>query len=408
MLLFALVAGCSIQPTGRAVNFPTAYTMDPREFRADGVSTSHIAVGFKKDVDAAKFGNKYGLRVHRSISALKATIFDLPLGTVPESLVSKIEGAEKTDVEYAETISKGSLEKQVNDPLVNQQYALEQTGAFGAWDVTMGEKTTIIALIDSGVDPQHPDLVGKIVSKYNVFTKNDEVKDGTGHGTHCAGIAAAAADNNEGIAGMAPQCGLMIVQAFDADGVTSTALLAEAITWAADHGAKVISMSFGIYGESELMSKAVNYAYYTKDAVLVASAGNDQKRTDAYSAPHIPATLHGVLEVSATDKKGKLASFCNWGSQHKVAAPGVDILSTFPTYPVKEGKSTNYAVMSGTSMATPCVAGFLALIRSQHPDWNRLMVIDHVQKSTVDIGPRGGDDYFGYGLIDARKGVGGN
>lgn len=403
-LLVAMFAGCSVQTTGRTLSSTNAYTMDPTEFRADGVSKTRIAVGFKTTTDADVFAAKYGLRVRRSISSLKSAIFDIPLGTNPESMVTKIQNTEKTAVSFVETISKVKLEKEVNDPRAKEQYALNVTNALKAWDVTMGQKTTAIAVIDTGIDPNHPDLVGKVISKYNVFTKNDQVKDGAGHGTHTAGIAAAMADNSEGVAGMAPQCGLMIVQVLDANGSGSEDTIAEGITWAADHGAKVMTMSLGLYQRSELVEKALQYAL-DKDICLVASAGNSNKRNDHLTAPHLPSTYPGVIEVAATDKNDKKAYFSNYGKTVTVAAPGVDILSTVPTYRCDDAQTLNYATMSGTSMASPCAAGVVGLIRAQHPDWTREQVVEQLKKSSTDIGTAGFDEYFGNGRVDALKAV---
>lgn len=403
-LLLALVAGCASQTplSTTALKSTKFYRMDQTEFRADGVSKSRIVVGFRTLSNASSFATKYGLRVKSSINPIKSVVFELPLGTAPETMLTKLR--QDASVAYAQTVSKVSLEKEVNDPRAKEQYALNVTNALKAWDVTMGERTTTIAVIDTGIDPNHPDLVNKVVSKYNVFTKDDQVKDGAGHGTHTAGIAAAMADNNEGVAGMAPQCGLMIVQVLDANGSGSEDSIAQGIVWAADHGAKVMTMSLGLYKRSDVVEKALQYAL-DKDVVLVASAGNSNKKNDPVTAPHLPSTYPGVVEVAATDKNDKKAYFSNYGKTVTVAAPGVDILSTVPTYPTGDASTTTYATMSGTSMASPCAAGVIGLIRAKHPDWNREQVVEHLKKSTTDLGTPGFDETFGNGRVDALKAV---
>lgn len=398
-LLLVTLAGCGA-PLSQQTTLPKSYNLSQSEFRADGVSKRRIAIGMQGTTDASKLASRYGLRIINSIPSIKSAVFEVPENTTPEKLIAKLKQSEK--LAFAQPINLVKNERSVNDPQAKDQYHLNLTNALQAWDVTMGEKSTVIAVVDSGIDPNHPDLAGKVVAKYSALTKDDNIRDGDGHGTHTAGIAAAMANNNEGVAGMAPQCGLMIVKVLDDKGNGAEDAIAEGITWAADHGAKVISMSFGLYKRSPLIEAALQHAL-DKDVVLVASAGNGEKATNATDAPHVPSTYAGVLEVTSTDKKDNHDIWSNFGSCAFLCAPGVNVLSTMPTYQVAKGGTLNYGLMSGTSMAAPCVAGVVGLIRSKHPDWNREQVADALKNSAHDLGMPGHDCMYGYGRVDAFK-----
>jgi thermitase len=304
-------------------------------------------------------------------------------------------------VRYVEPVNLVTLEKDVNDPRAGEQYSTQITHVREAWDVQMGTPNTVVCIIDSGIDLGHPDLKAKIVPEsYNVLDHNNQPKDDHGHGTHCAGIAAALADNNEGGTGVAPGVGLMSVKVLDAAGRGNDATIAEGIVYAADHGAKVASMSLGLYKRSKVIEDALQYAL-DHDVVLVASAGNNNAENDPTSAPHLPSTYPGVIEVAATDANDKKASFSNYGKTVTVAAPGVDILSTLPTYDV--GRPLTYGKMSGTSMASPFVAGLAGLVRSQFPQLNREQVRARIEASADDLGAPGKDPFYGSGRVNGLK-----
>jgi subtilisin family serine protease len=338
--------------------------------------------------------------VTAKIQALQTLVLDLAPGQSADDLLKSLraDGA----VAYAAPVQLVELEKSINDPKAGQQYSLKVTKVADAWDTQVGTKETIIAIIDSGVDMTHPDLKAKLVPGWNTLDKNDKPTDDHGHGTHCAGIAAAIADNNEGVAGVAPGVGLMSVKVLDAKGRGSDATIAEGVVWAADHGAKVMSMSLGLYKRSQVIEDALQYAL-DKDVTLVASAGNNNAENDPVSAPHLPSTHPGVIEVAATDSKDQKARFSNFGKTVSVAAPGVDILSTLPTYNV--GRDLNYGLMSGTSMASPFVAGLAGLVRSQYPTMKQAEVKAHIQKMADDLGTSGFDPQFGFGRVNGLKAV---
>jgi thermitase len=295
-----------------------------------------------------------------------------------------------TDAVQAENV-------RVNDPLFRQQYAPQITRAPEAWARTAG-RGVAIAIVDTGIDTGHPDLRANLVPGYNSLTRNSNAKDDNGHGTHCAGVAAAQAGNNEGITGIAPQAKLMPIKVLAADGGGSDASVAEGIVWAVDHGAEIISLSLGGPGESRVMRDAIVYAQ-AKGAVVVAAMGNDGTNERSF-----PAAYPGVIAVGASDARDAIADFSQWGNWITVSAPGVQIMSTMPTYKVDAndyGYPLRYASMDGTSMATPAVAGLAALLKSAHRAATPAQVKARIEQTADKVGGKNGfTPTFGHGRIN--------
>lgn len=284
-----------------------------------------------------------------------------------------------------------------NDPLFSKQYSHQIANTLGGWAMTKGNPRVLIGIVDSGVDITHPDLKAKIVDVYNGADNNQDVKDVVGHGTHVAGIAAAMTNNGIGVAGVAPECGILAVKVSSGESSSpSTAGIANGIIWAADHGANVINLSLGSRQESKAISDAVRYAM-SKNIVVVAATGNDSGRIMSY-----PAAVQGVVAVGATDKSDARARYSNYGPWVSVTAPGSDILSTFPLNSNLIGQK-EYGSISGTSMATPFVTGLVALIRSKYPTMPAVMVKNVLESSTDDKGKPGFDEEFGHGRVNAGR-----
>lgn len=287
-----------------------------------------------------------------------------------------------------------------NDPMYDQQYTHKAINSEAGWEVQKGNEDFILAIVDTGVDTAHPDLKAKLLPGFNTVDNTDVVDDGNGHGTHCAGIAAAITNNGTGVAGVAPNVKILPVQVLSKSGSGSYASVAGGIIWAADHGAKVISMSLGGPRGSQVITDAVNHAL-EKDAMLIAAMGNSG-HYNGRKIKSYPAATPGVMSVGATDSADKLARFSQIGEWNSVTAPGVSILSTFPTY--SSGMpGTNYGSISGTSMATPAVAGLAALVRSQFPQLNAKQVQAHIEATADDLGDEGRDNYFGHGRVNVGK-----
>lgn len=245
-----------------------------------------------------------------------------------------------------------------NDPLFGQQWQYPKIAAPEAWSVTQGSSGVAIAILDTGIDQSHEDLAAKIQRNVN-FTTSPTVDDRYGHGTHVAGSAAASTNNGKGVAGTCLNCGLYNVKVLADNGSGAWSWIASGIVWAADNGARVINMSLGGSSGSSTVEDAVNYAW-GKGVVLVAAAGNS-----GTSSPSYPAFYQNVIAVAATDQNDAKASFSNYGTWVDIAAPGVSILSTAPDHSNKIwGKGVKYGTLSGTSMATPHVAGVAGLVWS--------------------------------------------
>ncbi len=295
------------------------------------------------------------------------------------------------------------------------QYWLPKINAPAAWDSTRTLSTSLmVAIVDTGVDYNHPDLTAKVarnasgaVIGYNFVAGNADPKDDDGHGTHCAGIAAAATDNATGVAGASfNSVKIMPVKVLDATGSGTLTNVANGILWAANNGAKVISLSLGAGSYSQTIQDAVTAAW-NKGTVIVAAAGNDGRQTISYPGGSLYA-----LAVAATDETDATASFSNWGIDIGVAAPGVHVLSTMPTYSVylntQYGYFTNYDSLNGTSMATPVIAGTAAMLMANDPTLTNTATVQLLQRTADNVaGTAGGgwDIHYGYGRVNSGNAV---
>ncbi len=396
-LTLVSLVGCGLPATMNATVAPRTsggQQLDPAQFRADGVSRTQVLVSFRQAMtrqDFERFEARTRLRVKRTLPALQAAV--VTVGASPEETVARLR--QDAAVARAE-VDRAVLadEVVVNDPKRGDQYALDKVQASRAWDVTRGSEQVVIGIVDSGVDLTHPDLKAKLLPGYSSVEPGKQPKDDMGHGTHVAGIAAASTDNGEGVAGLASNCKILPVRVLGTR-AGSAATIAEGLIWAADHGADVVNMSLGFYDENETVAKAVQYAL-SKNVVLVATMGNNNLEKRRY-----PAAYPGVIAVGSTDKADQKSSFSNFGSWMSVSAPGTDILSTFPTYPVGIQGPAKYATLSGTSMAAPLVAGLCGLVRSKNPGMTPAAVKQLLESTAVDLGDAGADKNFGNGRIDA-------
>jgi thermitase len=372
----------------------------------DGNMT-RLIVGIKDEASGSlsgleKLAVKYGAKIVDSVSMrgkIAADVVELLLPSVTP-FVNDVQSAGWAS--YVEPNMKVQCQFVPNDPLWSLQWGPKKIQADWAWNTTVGSSSVLVAVLDTGIDYNHPDLAANYVPLgYNWAYNNSDPKDDFGHGTHCAGIIAAELNNSIGIAGMA-QVHIMAEKVLDSGGYGYEDWVANGIIHATDMGANIISMSFGGYGDSELIHDAVKYAY-SAGVMLVAAAGNDHTDTKSY-----PAAYPEVVSVAATDQNDNPAYFSNFGDWIELAAPGVDIYSTMPTYQVTlnyYGYSMNYTSLSGTSMACPHVSGLAALVLSLYSqksrDWRRVWL----RYTADDLGAPGFDMYYGYGRIDARNAV---
>lgn len=276
-----------------------------------------------------------------------------------------------------------------NDPDWSSQWAPKAICADKAWDIVNGSESIKIAIVDTGVDYNHEDLRDNYDdSGYDWVNNDDDPMDDNGHGTHCAGIASAVMDNGLGIAGVS-QVKIMAEKVLNRWGIGSTWNVVRGIVHAVQSDAKIISMSLGSHTPSKTLRKACLYAW-KEGCILVAAAGNDGRRGICY-----PAKFRTVICVGAIDEKNKRCSFSNYGAQMELVAPGEHILSTYP--------DDKYVYMSGTSMATPFVAGVAALVWSQNASLRNQDVRKILARTADDLGNAGWDIEYGFGRVDADE-----
>jgi thermitase len=319
-------------------------------------------------------------------------------------------------VDYAEVNEILTTSAIPDDPRFGELYGLHNTGQGGGtadadidapegWDAAgLGTFPSgggvKVGIVDTGIRASHEDLAGKTADCaqsrgfLGLFTGSIQVgscADDNGHGTHVAGTISANANNGRGVAGVSFSSPLAICRALGGPaGSGSTGDVANCITWLSDRGARVISMSLG-GGDSTTLRNAVQYAWRNgTGAVLVAAAGNDGNSTVNY-----PAGYAEVVSVAATDNRDQRASFSNANADVEIAAPGVNVLSSYNT------SNTSYATASGTSMATPHVAGVAAVIARSGASASA--VRSKLQTSVDDKGAAGRDPQFGFGRVNLVK-----
>ncbi len=330
-----------------------------------------------------------------------------------------------------------------NDEAYSLQWQYSQIGLPDAWDITTGSPSVVVAVIDTGILPNHPDLAGQLVEGYDFVRDPESAGDGDGidsnpqdpgdnfggggesfHGTHVTGTVAAQGNNQIGVAGTAYGAKVMPLRALGVGGEGTSFDVDQAVRFAAglpnDSGtlpeqrADVINLSLG-GGPFSQTTQALYDEVRAAGVMVVAAAGNQASATLEY-----PASYDGVISVSAVDIQRRLASYSNTGPTIDIAAPGGDnsvdingdgypdgILSTGGTKTSGGGINYVYSFLNGTSMAAPHVAGVLALMKTVNPDLTPADIDTLLSDGQLsdDLGPAGRDDQFGHGIINARRAV---
>jgi hypothetical protein len=266
-------------------------------------------------------------------------------------------------------------------------WGISRIGANKVWENSSGSGVKV-AIVDTGIQSNHPDLSSNISGGYDFVNNDTSAMDDNGHGTHVAGIVASTM-NGVGNVGASYSAQLMPVKVLNESGYGYLSDVAKGIYYAADNGARIINLSLGTDYDSDTLRKAVQYAA-NKGALLVAAAGNN------YGAPcSYPAAYSSVICVVAIDQYNKLAGFSNVGGE--LAAPGVSNYSTYI--------NSSYAKLSGTSMASPHVAGSAALVMSACDGCTTTEIRTVLRETAIDLGALDYDIIFGYGLVNLVEAV---
>lgn len=360
-----------------------------------------IIISVAPEVDVDKVAKDYGAEVVRRGPLNYVTLAlqgNRNMQQALEGLKSTpgILGAEEN---FRRKIQSSSGSTAPKDPFFQKQWSMLSGDVQGAWDMGATGQGVTIAIVDTGVALNHPDLKDNLVLGYNAITQSEAqgaTKDNNGHGTHVAGIAAAER-NGVGIIGVAYQAKIMPIKAIDSTGDGYDDAIAAGIVWAADHGAQIINLSIGSEKSSDILRQAVAYAY-NKGCLLVAAAGNYDPESEGNPGVSYPGSDPHVLAITATDKNDNIANYSDTGPEVGLAAPGDLIYSDW----WDKADGPGYTYDSGTSMAAPFVAGEAALIWSQHLGWSRDQVIQVLEAGSRDLGTPGRDNDYGYGLVDVK------
>jgi|GEM_PF-757500 len=383
--------------------------IDLIEFQSEGEVAGEYVVGIADEAsqaDLEALAEREGLELAEVRNGDRLAIFVDPSARERDALLDTLTSDVSTEWAEPQFVYRPSS---VPNDYGEYMWGLSNTGvnggvagadidAFGAWDITRGAGI-VVAVIDTGVDVTHPDLVpnlwindGEIagngvdddgngyvddVNGYDFVNRDPDPNDRDAHGTHVAGSVAAAGDDGYGVPGVAYESKIMALKFLDGwnGGLSSQA--AEAITYAVNNGADVINASWGGPGQSSAIRNAIAYAR-SRGVVFVAAAGNEGRNNDQYASYPANYPLDNIISVAATDRRDRLANFSNYGAGRvHVAAPGVDIVSTVP--------GANWDYMDGTSMASPYVAGAAALIRSVAPTMSPRDIRGLLMNSSTEV-----------------------
>ncbi len=386
-----------------------------KRFAPDQIMVRFNQVATKQSIDTTI--EIYESKMLKKLSGDNLYLLQIPENSSVEEMVYVMN--QNPMVKYAGPNFIARIAVTPNDTFFDFQYALFNSGqnigppgspqgvdradikATAAWEETKGDEVIIVAVIDTGIDFQHPDLQNKVVSGgYDFVNDDSDANDDNGHGTFVAGIVAAETNNNEGVAGVAWNCKILPIKAMDAEGSGYYSDVIEGIYHAADNGADVINLSLGGEDTDLFLEEALEYATVEKNVVIVAAAGNE-----AGAVLYPAAYDEFCLAVSVTDYKDNRVEWSNFGPEIDVAAPGERIIGCVPTWYFGEG-SIPYGWGEGSSFASPHVAGLAALLKSNKSWMTTEQIMNVIRYSADDVNHSdfpGIDDYIGYGRINLEK-----
>ncbi len=338
---------------------------------------------------------KHGGAKHKDLDIVNGSVVSLSNEAVADLLKKNPKVLRVDDDVEVFTLAKSNVSAQAVQVL---PWGIDRVDAELVWPTGNNANPIKVAVIDTGISKDHPDLKNNIKGGVNTINSRKSWNDDNGHGSHVAGIIGAVNDAY-GVVGVAPLVDLYAVKVLSASGSGYLSDVIEGLQWSATNGMKVANMSLGTSSDIQSFHDAV-IAARNAGVVLVAAAGNSG------AAVGFPAAYSEVIAVSATDSNNNLASFSSRGPEVDLAAPGVSIFSTY--------KGSNYATLSGTSMASPHVAGSAALVLNTSVGaydldadglWDPVEVQNKLQGKSVDLGVAGFDNLFGWGLVNAWNAV---
>lgn len=363
---------------------PTSAGPPPSKWKS-----GQILVKPKEGLSEKEFKNIVGRHqgaVIDKLGSLQVHIINVP-AQAEEAVVRAL--SQNPHIEFAELDMAVALSMTVNDPRFSSAWHLPKIQAPTAWDSARGDGVTI-AILDSGVDGSHPDLVNQLLPGYNAVDGSSNTADITGHGTATAGTAAAATNNGIGVASIAGNAKILPIRVSNAaDGYAYWSDVTRGLNWAADHSAKVANISYDGVTNSSSVSTAAQYLR-SKGGLVVVAAGNSGIDPGFANNPN-------MITVSATNSSDVKASWSNFGNFIDVAAPGDSIAST--------AKGGLYGTFWGTSFASPVTAGVVALIMSANPALLPTDVENVLKNSAVKLSGVNFDPKFGYGRVNASAAV---
>jgi thermitase len=378
----AALAVAAALPCGAAVAQKPAQGAEPQSFVTGRILVMPRA-GLSDAALAKVLGENGGGKARR-IGKSELRIVDLPAGK-ERAMVDRL--ARHPHIKFAEMDRIVRPTLVTNDPYLGSQWHLPKIGADVAWDTASGTSITI-AILDTGVDSTHPDLSSRIVPGWNIYDNNSNTADVYGHGTKVAGSAAAAYNNGAGVAGVAGAAKIMPIRISAVDGGASLSAMAQGLTWAADHGARVANISYLCADSSSVLS-AASYMK-SKGGLVTSAAGN-------YSVQETFPASASMIPVSSVDSNDVKASSSSYGAYVSMSAPGVGIYTTT--------NGGGYASVSGTSFASPVTAGAIALLMSANPSLANTEIEKLLFSTAVDLGAAGRDIMYGSGRVNAAAGV---
>ncbi|MFL0362179.1 S8 family serine peptidase [Bacillus sp. PK3_68] len=351
------------------------------------VDTNTLVIKYTKPLNRA-IHKKAGTVLVRSLPKLGYDIVHVPKSKKVSDAM-KVYRQQKGISSITPSVKYKQFATAQSDPKKSKMYHLPLLNIDKALKLSGKHKVTV-AVVDGGVDYKHPDLQGQLLPPYNAADPaNNPVRDL--HGTHVAGIIASKANNGIGGHGVNPNAKILPIDVFNGKMSANDFTIAEGILYAVAKGADVINLSLGGFASSPLVEEAIREAI-DSGAVVVAAAGNES--TDIYS---YPASYPGVISVGNIDRNKRLSDSSNFGPSVDVVAPGEDIYST--AYE-KDGKGSSFAMLTGTSMAAPMVAGVVSLLKSKHPELSAYDIENILERTATDLGAKGYDTTYANGLVN--------